>query len=115
MEQIEKHDKNCELLFNDLKMDQSHRLPEVITQPWTVLYFSEPNVLSQLVIPRQLTRSNKSKIISIIEMLRRKQGFRTAEEMEVISVLQSFVATGNVPVLASSRRDKDDKEDKDDE
>ena len=35
--------------------------------------------------------------------------------MEVISVLQSFVATGNVPVMASSRRDKDDKEDKEDE
>ena len=37
LELIEKHDKNCELLFNDLKMDQPQRLPEVITQPWIVL------------------------------------------------------------------------------
>ena len=112
---IENNDKNCELLFNDLKKDQSLRLPEVITQPWTVLYSSVPNAISQLVIPRDLNRSNRSKIISVIEMLKKKQGFRTAEEMEVISVLQSFVAIGSVPVMATSRRDKDDKEDKEDE
>ena len=35
--------------------------------------------------------------------------------MEFISVLRSFIAIGNVPVMASSRRDKDDKEDKEDE
>ncbi|MGI4673494.1 hypothetical protein ACR2XN_28925, partial [Klebsiella pneumoniae] len=37
---------------------------------------------------------------------------RSAEDIELKSILESFIATGMIPELAKSRRDKD--EDKDD-
>ncbi|KAK1379317.1 hypothetical protein POM88_026061 [Heracleum sosnowskyi] len=64
LELIEKSGVNNKSLYNDLEMDQNQRLPEVIPKPRTVIFQSLSKVRSidQLVIPKDLTMKNNTKI-----------------------------------------------------
>ena len=107
LELIESDGKINECLALDLKKDQFSRLPEVCTNPWTVIYQDSPNKITQLVMSRDLNHHNKRKIHFVLEQLKKKV-IRSAEEIEVISILQSFIATGTIPESVKHRRNKDD-------
>lgn len=92
---IEMKGENNRCLFDDLGNDQPSRFPEVNTYPRIILFQSGTKIedVSQLAIPRGLHHRNRRLIFVVIDQLKRKKGFRTAEELEVISMLQSFIAT----------------------
>ena len=108
---IERDNENAKSLFDELKNSQSARLPEVFTKPRTITYQSGTKIedISQLVIPKQLTHQNKKLIHHILEKLQKKKGYRTAEEVEAITILRSFLATGVVPETAKAIH-KDDRD-----
>lgn len=111
---IEQSDPNSKSLHDDLRNGQPSRLPEVIKNPWTIIYQSGTRIedIDQLVIPQHLTPKNHSIIIAICEQLQKKKGRRTSDEVEAMNILRAFIATGKVPEKVKSRRDKDN-EDKD--
>ena len=55
---------------------------------------------------RDLNHHNKRKIHFVLEQLKKKM-IRSAEEIEVISILQSFIATRTIPESVKHRRNKD--------
>ncbi|KAK1379255.1 hypothetical protein POM88_025999 [Heracleum sosnowskyi] len=117
LELIEKHGMNNESLYNDLKMDQNKRLPEVISKPRTIIYqsLSQDSSIDQLVIPSDLLMKNNAKINQVLQMLRAKRGARTAEELEMIRTLQSFLIHGVIPESVKEKSKKKDGEDDDEE
>lgn len=52
-------------------------------------------------------------ITDVIYQLKRKIGFRAAEELKTIHILQTFIATRSIPKIAKFRRNKDDDMDED--
>ncbi|KAK1394471.1 hypothetical protein POM88_013527 [Heracleum sosnowskyi] len=117
LELIEKSGVNNKSLYNDLEMDQNQRLPEVIPKPRTVIFQSLSKVRSidQLVIPKDLTMKNNTKINQVLQMLRAKKGVKTAEELEMINILQSFLIHGALPDSVKEKNMKKDGEDDDEE
>ncbi|KAK1355880.1 hypothetical protein POM88_049136 [Heracleum sosnowskyi] len=117
LELIEKSGVNNKSLYNDLEMDQNQRLPEVIPKPRTVIFQSLSKVRSidQLVIPKDLTMKNNTKINQVLQMLRAKKGVKTAEELEMINILQSFLIHGVLPESVTEKNKKKDGEDDDEE
>lgn len=59
---IEKTNNNNKSLYDDLRNDQPYRMPEVCTNPRTILYQfgTRPEDIDQLVIPKHLTHKNNS-------------------------------------------------------
>ncbi|KAK1379297.1 hypothetical protein POM88_026041 [Heracleum sosnowskyi] len=116
MDLIEKGGANKKRLFDDLKMDQDQRLPEVISKPKTIIFqsLSQDSSIDQLVIPSDLTRKNNAKINQVLQMLRAKRGVRTAEELEMIHTLQSFLIHGVIPESVKEKNKKKDGDDDDD-
>ncbi|KAK1403753.1 hypothetical protein POM88_003358 [Heracleum sosnowskyi] len=117
MDLIEQGGANNKRLFDDLKIDQDQRLPEVISKPKTIIFqsLSQDSSIDQLVIPSDLTRKNNAKINQVLQMLRAKRGVRTAEELEMIHTLQSFLIHGVIPESVkekSKKKDDDDDEEK---
>ncbi|KAK1394321.1 hypothetical protein POM88_013377 [Heracleum sosnowskyi] len=111
---IEKHGENNKRLHDDLKIDQYQRLPEVISKPRTIIFqsLSQDSSIDQLVIPSDLTMKNNARINQVLQMLRSKKGVRTAEELEMIHTLQSFLIHGVIPEsLKEKSKKKDDEED----
>ncbi|KAK1394699.1 hypothetical protein POM88_013755 [Heracleum sosnowskyi] len=117
MDLIEKDGANNRRLFDDLKIDQHLRLPEVISKPRTIIFqsLSQDSSIEQLVIPSDLTRKNNAKINQVLQMLRAKRGVRTAEELEMIHTLQSFLIHGVIPESVKEKSKKKDGEDDDEE
>ncbi|KAK1352465.1 hypothetical protein POM88_053404 [Heracleum sosnowskyi] len=115
LELIEKNGENNKRLYDELKSHQFLRLPDLNSSPRTIIFQSltKTNSIDQLMIPAQLEMKNKDKINQVVEMLRAKRGFMTAEELEIIQVLQSFLIHGRIPESVKERNEK--KDDKDDE
>lgn len=108
---IERNGDNNKFLYECLMKDQELKLPEVQYNPLAIVYKAGSNVNEIVVyaVPEDLNRHNWSKIIFVAEQLRKKEGIRTIEEIEMKSILQSFIATGAIPesIKYKMKKDKD--------